>query len=425
MRKKYVKASEKSNKSSEKQAAFPAIDMGHLRSMVSEGIEKLSFEVGIVLVEHFLNEDVSGLCGDRSVRNQEREHYRYGSQPGYCYIGGQKTHIMRPRVRTIDGREASLPLYEKIQDPNRHTRSVSRRILCGVSMRNYDEVIDHTAESYGISKSAVSRNFRAATKAELEKIQGRDLGKDRWVITYIDGTDMGGETMIASIGVNIKGEKVVLGFRQGGTENSSVVKELLSDMKERGFTAEQGVLFVIDGSKALLKGIRDTFGKNAFIQRCRIHKKRNVCNHSPRGQQMLINRLLTDAYKIRDIDQAREALEKIARKLENINPDAASSLREGMEATLTVLKFDLPEQLLRVLLTTNPIESMFSVTKTLVRRVKRWRGGDMRKRWIGAGLLRAEKKCNRISGYKHLPLLAEKMKALLNKQKLEKKEAAA
>lgn len=431
MVRKYQKSKRKSSKEKKKlaeelqQNSLAEINQKVLNEMLEEGITQVCLDVGKVIVEQFLQKEVSDLCGSRYQRSVEGEHYRYGSEQGYGYIAGQKIPVLKPRVRTKTSKEVPLLNYEKIKNPQTFTKDVSRRLLCGVSCRDYDKVIDKAGECFGISKSSVSRSFKAATRSELEKLLSRDLSRQQWVVVYIDGKAIGGEMIIIAIGVAITGEKQVLGFRQGSTENKSVVSGLLTDLKERGLNGEEGLLFLLDGSKALKSAVVEHYEGQCFIQRCRVHKKRNVLDHVPKGQQMMINQLLSAAYKERNIDQARLKLNSLITKLEKYNPDAAGSLKEGLEESLTVLKFNLPEKLTKSLLTTNAIESMLSVASNLMKRVKRWRGGDMRKRWIGAGLLRAEQRCKKLRGYKHLRELSKSIKYELEKIQFDKQEEIA
>ena len=221
----------------------------------------------------------------------------------------------------------------------------------------------------------------------------------------IDGVEYAGETMIVAAGITADGTKRVLGLRQGATENAAVCAALLEDLQARGLDTSRPVLLVLDGAKALHAAVKRVWGQNAVIQRCQVHKKRNVKAHVPEKHHAELERRLSEAYHETDYEAAKASLEATARWLERINPDAASSLREGLEETLTVVRLGVPGALRRTLATTNPIESALSVTRRVTARVTRWRDGDMRRRWCVAGLLRAESKFRRVKGHRAMPTL--------------------
>ena len=434
MKRTYIKKEEKSSMKSaeiiidslkEGQLFLEDEEKSVIASIIEDGLTQLSLDIGRIVVSRYLENDVKLLCGEKSNRDQERQNYRHSWQQGYCYISGQKVPIIKQRVVTKEGREVKLPTYEKTKRKAIFNNSVMKKLMHGVSCRDYDKVIEHASERLGVSKSSVSRGFKAATRIEMEQLLNRRLDDEKWLVVFIDGKSVGGEMVIVAVGVNLEGNKRVLGFRQGSTENKSVVTSLINDLEERGLKSDEGILFVMDGSKALHSAVNSTFGERAFIQRCRVHKKRNVIDHIPKGQQPMVKQIIDSAYKETDIDKAREKLNSLAKKLEEFNPDAAGSLREGLEETLTVLKFELPRILTKSLMSTNPIESIFSTAETLMRRVKCWRGGDMRKRWVGAGMLRAESRCNRLHGYRYLGELARAMKYELEKKGLVKETEVA
>ena len=234
----------------------------------------------------------------------------------------------------------------------------------------------------------------------------------RFPAIYLDGVQYAGETMTVALGVLENGTKRVLGVRQGATENAAVCTALLEDLQERGLDTSQPTLLVLDGAKALHAAVKRVWGKGALIQRCQVHKKRNVREHLPQKHWDELSRQLYAAYHETDYDEALRRLKTTARWLERLNPDAAASLREGMEETLTVVRLGIPELLRRTLATTNPIESAFSVAQNVTRRVKCWREGDMRQRWCVAGLMRAESKFRRVKGYRQLPQLLKALDRL-------------
>ena len=271
-------------------------------------------------------------------------------------------------------------------------------------------------EGYGIEKSSVSREFVAASAAQLQGLCEKKLGDLDLVAILIDGIHMGKQVLVAALGMAISGEKHVLGLCQGATENTTVVKELLEDLVARGLNPERRYLFVIDGAKALRAGIERVFGERAEVRRCQIHKRRSAKEHLPKGAQADTDRRIRNAYAMTEYAAAKAELEKIFRQLERINPSAASSLEEGLEETLTVHRLGVGTLLRQTLASTNPIESCFSIVEKVARNVKRWRAGDHALRWTTTGLLEAEKKFRKVKGYRELERLQRKLNPSLTQQ---------
>jgi transposase-like protein len=300
-----------------------------------------------------------------------------------------------------------------------------RRMVHGVSTRDYERVVDLATEGFGVKRSSVSRGFVKATAQEVQTLAERRFEGVRFVVVYIDGHEYAGETMIVALGVTKEGEKRILGLRQGATENAEVVTSLLEDLRERGLNTSQPTLFVLDGAKALRAAVKRVFGKNAIVQRCQVHKVRNVKAHLPEKHHQQLATQLSAAYSETSFERALESLKAAAAWLERLSPAAAASLREGMEETLTVVKLGLPALLRRTLATTNPIESALSVAVKVTGRVKRWRDGHMRMRWCTAGLLRAEERFRRVKGHKQLPLLVAALERLANQLPLDERKKTA
>ena len=361
-----------------------------------------------------LEEDVAELCGRRYERGVSRGAYRHGWQGGYVVLAGQKIAIDRPRVRGLDGDggEVELPTYARLQDDQAMPESVLRRMAAGVSCRDYAGVIDLACEGFGVKRSSVSQQFIRASIAQLQQFSGRRFDGMRLAAIFIDGLDFAGETMVCALGVASDGRKHVLGLRQGATENAAVVQALLSELRDRGVATDQATLFVIDGAKALRSAIKQVWGRYAIIQRCQVHKKRNVQAHLPKKYGKELDRRLDEAYAQSDYDEAVKQLKATVRWLKQINPDAASSLAEGLEETVTVARLKIGKTLGATLSTTNPIESAFDTARQVTGRVKRWREGDMRRRWCACGLLRAERGFRRVKGHRDLPKLIKALNAL-------------
>lgn len=373
-----------------------------LQAALSSELSTFATSMGLLVAKNLLEDEVRRLCGDRYTHSQERTHSRYGHQSGFICLAGQKLSLKRPRVRSISGGEAQLPIYGQLQSPEAMPQAALTRLVRGISTRDYEEVVDLAREGFGVAKSSVSRAFVQATAEGLKQFSERKFDQERFLAIYVDGVEYAGETLIAALGVTDQGEKRILGLRQGGTENSAVCIALFEDLQARGLRADQPVLFVLDGSKALHTAVKRVWGEKALIQRCQIHKRRNVLAHLPEKHHAECVRQLTLAYQAISYEAALKQLKLTASWLDRLNPDAAASLREGMEETLTVVKLGLASSLQRTLVTTNPIESAFSIARRVTARVTRWRAGNMRLRWCYAGLMRAEQKFRRIKGYKQL-----------------------
>lgn len=388
-----------------------------LQSSVADFAVKMGLQVGLEIIAN----EVAELCGPRHARNDAP--CRHGSQGGYIIVGGQKVAISRPRVR--GSQEVELETYKLLQRGEGITSAVISRMIRGVSTRDYQGTIDSLEEGFGVKKSSVSRHFVAASKKVLKEFQERRFDDVRFPVIYIDGIEYAGETLVGVLGIDVAGTKHILGLRHGATENKEVVTSLLQDLISRGINPSQATLFVIDGGKALSSGIKSVFGKYGVIQRCQIHKRRNVLAHVSEQHVDDVKKRLTQGYNHKNYEDALKSLQATAKWLDRLAPDAADSLREGMEETITVIKLQLPEILTRSLASTNIVESAFSVARKQTARVKRWRSGDMRKRWCLAGLMRAEQSFKRIKGYKSMDKLVRALDALFEKKEFDSQRKAA
>ncbi|HGY90859.1 MAG TPA: IS256 family transposase [Planctomycetes bacterium] len=396
-----------------------AFRMPQLLAATQGAVEAIAAEAGLLIMKALIDEEVEQRAGGRYEHDRERETVRWGAEDGYVVFSGKKVPFRRPRLRHVDGGEVELERYRMFQADRRMEDDVVRRVVRGVSTRNYEGVIDEFCEGYGVRKSSVSRHWKTATAKDLAALMERPLDGLDIPIIMIDGISFHDYLVVAALGVDSEGKKHVLGIWDGATENSTVVKALLEDLIDRGLDPKRNRLFVIDGAKALKKGIKAIFGKHAAIQRCQIHKMRNVLSYLPEGQQARIRRALRAAWGLLRYNDAKKELQKILAKLESMSPAAASSLREGLEETITIHRLQVPHELRKVLRSTNPIENIFSRTRELCRNVKRWSSADMALRWASKMLLHAEKKFRRITGYQHMPMLIETLKDI------DKKEDAA
>jgi transposase-like protein len=322
----------------------------------------------------------------------------------------------KPRIRTIDGRrEVQLALYARLQQADVIDKTVMRRLVRGVSCRNYRSVIETIAGSAGTTRSSVSRAFVRATEQRVREFSSRRFTGTRFVAIFIDGVHFKEQMLIVALGVTSEGRKVVLSVRQGATENARVCMDLLEELRERGVSTEQHTLFVVDGAKALHCAVERVWGNHALIQRCQIHKMRNVRSYLSEELWPDVQARMRKAYAEKDAAKARKQLLTTARWLDRLAPPAARSLREGLDETLTVAALRLPDKLVRSLLTTNPVESPFQRIRSLTRRVTRWTG-EMRIRWCVTGLIEAEERFNHIRGAKLIDTLTIALDRLSSRQ---------
>lgn len=384
-------------------------------------IGELAKETGILLMSAAMESECRRIAGPKDSKNPLRTANWWGSDLRPVYYEGQQVIMERPRVRGKDNREIPLATYEAFRDPGGMKKAVLKNMILGISSRNYEEAVSGFIKGYGIKKSSVSRHFVKATAEQMREFLEKDLSGLDLIAIFIDGIEFKGHLLVVAMGLDRDGRKHVLGLWQGATENAEVCKGLLEDMSRRGLNTGKDYLFVLDGSKALRSAVARVFGTEAPVQRCQAHKRRNVLKHLPEEHHRAVDARISAAYKMADYEEARKSLDLTVRYLERLNPDAAASLKEGLADTLTVHKLGITGLLRKTLSTTNPLESCFSVTRTITGRVKRWRGGDMVRRWAAAALLRAEKKFRRVKGYKELPKLA----AVLQQKYLDGKEDAA
>jgi len=345
----------------------------------------------------------------------------YGRQPGQVFLQDRKLEVNRPRLRTKGprSREVEVPAYAAMQNRGAMGARMLEILMRGVSTRNYKEVIPAMAETAGVSKSAVSRRVVEASEAEVEALLSRRFDELKLLVIYIDGLIFGDYTMIGAVGVDLEGNKHVLGIREGATENSTVITELLEDIVSRGVDPKRKMLFVINGSKALRAAINAVFGSNQPVQRCRAHKLRNVLDYLPKDQRAQVKSVLRAAWKLGP-KEGMARVKKLAAWLDNSYPSAAASLMEGLEECFTINRLDLPPSLHRCLATTNIIESPHAGVRIQTRRVTHWQNGKMVLRWMASAFIRTEKRFNKIMGHRDLWAL----EAILNPSATARQKAA-
>jgi putative transposase len=386
--------------------------LGELVGAAKEGLLALSVGVGLGVLAELMEEEVDEVVGPKGKHDADRTAFRHGHEAGEVTLGGRRVGVERPRVRGADGgREVPLATYAHFADRDPLTAAVLERMLAGVSTRRYRRTQEPVgeqveAEARSTSKSAVSRQFVARTRENLEALMQRRLDDVRLAVLMLDGIDLKGRTNVVALGISTDGVKIPLGLWEGSTENAAVATALLSDLVDRGLDVEQGVLCVLDGAKALRKAVRDVLGVDTPVQRCLRHKERNVCDHLPERDRPAVKKRLRSAWKLDDHAVALERLRALTGELDRSHPGAAGSLREGLEETLTLQRLGIRGSLKQTLASTNPCESMIECVRRSSRNVKRWQSGEMALRWTAAGMLEAERQFRRIIGYRDLAKLA-------------------
>lgn len=378
-------------------------------------IEALAGALGVLVMKACIEDEVRRLVGDRYKHQEGRRCARWGNQGGSVVFAGQKVRIKRPRVRDLRGaKEVALASYNRFQSEEKLSEAVASKLLLGVSSRHYRQAIEGFCDGCGIERSSVSRQFIQATARRLKTLTERSLASTEFIAIMIDGIEYQGHLIVVAVGIAMDGRKQVLGLRLGATENTVVVTELLESLVERGLDPLRPMLFVLDGSKALSKAVKSLWGERAVIQRCQVHKLRNIRAHLAERHQATILARIREAYSMEGFEEARDSLMTTVRYLERLNPDAARSLEEGLVETLTVHRLGLRGALRKTLSSTNVIENCQGTTRRVTRNVKRWRDGAMVLRWVGCALLVAEKRFHRIRGHRDLVFLKGALQKLVD-----------
>jgi len=364
--------------------------------------------LGLRAVEEALQAEVAALAGARYAHNDGRPAVvRWGGQQGSVYLADQKLPITVPRVRDrAAGREIALTTYQQLQRPRAQDVGLFRRVLGGISCREYQAAAEAVPEAFGLTKSSVSRRFIRASARELRRLQERRLDDAEWLVLVLDGKTFAGDQLVIALGVTKTGEKRILGLVQTATENKRVIAAFLRDLGERGFPTAGPLLAVLDGAKGLRAAVRDVFGDTIQIQRCQWHKRENVVSYLPKNEQPAWRRKLQAAYAQPTYPAAKRALARLVTELRLRNSSAATSLEEGLEETLTLHRLGVFPELGTSFKTTNLIESVMARLEARTERVDRWRVSDQKLRWCASALWLVEAQFRRVNGYHHLPLLA-------------------
>ncbi|MDN4517902.1 IS256-like element IS1295 family transposase [Mycolicibacterium austroafricanum] len=387
-----------------------SVAMSEIAENMSEGLLALAVGAGLQVMAALMEADVTALAGPKGRHDQARTAVRHGRERGSVTLGGRRVPVTRPRVRAADGTgELAVASYELFSSTEILGRLAMEKMLAGLSTRRYPVGLEPvgvqiTEKATATSKSAVSRRFVAMTETALAELLSRDLSGLDLVALMIDGVHFAESCCVVALGIDIEGTKHPLALVEGSTENATLVTELLVDLRERGLDVTRAMLVGLDGSKALRKAVLDVLD-HPVIQRCQLHKVRNVKDHLPQRLRTTVGRRMTDAYHAGSALEAEAALLALAKELDRTHPSAAASLREGLDETLTVLRLGVPPTLARTLRSTNCIESMISVCREHAGNVKRWRDGQMALRWCAAGMVEAGKQFRRVNGHLHLPAL--------------------
>ena len=374
----------------------------------------LCIDAGQKVLAALMEADRIALCGAKGVPDPQRRATRGGSTASQVVLGGQRIAVRRPRARSLDAGELSLPSFEWAANADPLDAATMAAIAAGVSTRRYastQEPVPAAHQPSAASKSAVSRRFVQLSQEQLAQWLARPIGKVDLPVVMIDGIHFRDRVILLAIGIDAQGNKHVLGLREGSTEATRVVSSLLSDLIDRGLDAQRMRLWVIDGGKALRKAIVQTFGATALIQRCQEHKRRNVLEHLPEDMHASVKRTLKDAWTASDADLGRRQLQRLATSLQRKHPGAAASLREGLDETLTVQSLGITGALYCTLRTTNPIENLNSSVARYCRNVKRWGDGQMVLRWVASALSDASHRMRKLRGYSQMRSLLKALDA--------------
>jgi putative transposase len=387
-----------------------ALRMTNLVGELEEGLLALAVGAGLQVLEAVLEQNATDLAGEKGRHDPARVAVRHGHEDGSVTLGGRRVPVRRPRVRAVDGSgELSLQSYEHFASSELLGRLAMEKMLAKISTRRYPAGLEPVGEKVervarSTSRSAVSRRFVEATEDALSNLLARDLSSLEFVALLLDGVHFADHLCLVALGIATDGTKHPLAVLEGSTENATVVIELLTGLRERGLDTTRPILVVIDGGKALSTGVRAVFD-HPVIQRCQLHKIRNVGDHLPKALGATIEKKLRRIYHFDDALVAEAELEELARQLERSHPGAAGSLREGLAETLTVMRLKVPPTLARTLRSTNCIESMIEIARDHSTNVKRWRDGQMVLRWCAAGMGEAAKQFRKVNGFLHLPAL--------------------
>ena len=375
-----------------------------------DGLLAMSVAAGLAVMQAMFDAEITAACGPKGRHDPDRAATRHGAGQGSVVLGGRRVPVVRPRARTVDGHEVPLAAYRLFASDDLLSRVVLERMLAGVATRRHARAgepvgagVQEAATS--TSRSAISRRFVASTRTALAELLSRDLSALDVKVLMVDGEHLAERCCVVALAITADGTKVPVGLWDGATENKTVVRALLADLVSRGLDGTDGLLIVLDGAKALSAAVREVFGAQAVIQRCTLHKRRNVAEHLPEKEQPWVDAKLIRAFGHPDPAQGLRNARHLATLLDKGYPGAAASLRVGLEEMFTVARLGIDGRLARTLVTSNPIDSMISIARTTNRNVTHWKDGEMVLRWTAAGMINAERSFRRVKGYKQMPHL--------------------
>ena len=390
--------------------ALPAeiqLALGDIAAVAREGLLAMSVAAGMAVMQRIFDAELAAACGPKGRHNADRAASRHGREKGSVVLGGRRVPVTRPRARTTDGHEVPLTAYNLFAAEDQLSTVVMERMLVGLATRRHGAAaepvgaaVEETASA--TSRSAVSRRFVAQTKTALAEILASDLAPLDIKVLMIDGEHIADHCCVVALAITADGTKVPVGLWEGSTENATVARHLLADLVGRGLDAEDGLLVAIDGAKALASAVTSVFGAKAAIQRCTVHKRRNVKEHLPESERDPVDLKLARALNNPDAAAGLREAKALATVLERKHPGAAASLREGLPELFTVARLGITGALAATLTSTNPIESMISIARTTNRNVTHWRDGQMVMRWTAAGMVNAQRSFRRVKGYKQM-----------------------
>ncbi len=387
-----------------------SLALADIAGVAREGLLAMSVAAGMAVMQAMLEAEVTAVTGPKGRHNPERVAVRHGTGKGSVTLGGRRVEVSRPRARTVDGHEVPLEAYAQFAAQDLLGQVVLERMLAGVATRRHARIAEPLGEDVlegarSTGRSAVSRQFVKQTETALAELLARDLSEQDIKVLMLDGEHMAGRCVIVALAITGDGRKLPVGLWDGATENKTVVRSMLADLVSRGLSAENGLLVVIDGAKALRAAVGEVFGDLAVVQRCTLHKRRNVADHLPDKEKAWVDAKLVKAFNHPDPELGLRNAKHLAGLLEQAHPGAAASMREGLEEMFTISRLGIDGRLAKTLVTSNPVESMISIARTTNRNVTRWRDGHMVLRWTAAGMLNAERSFRRIKGYKQMPQL--------------------
>jgi transposase-like protein len=384
-----------------------------LAALIRGDLRDLVHQLGLQAFAAMLEAERTRLCGEKYKHDSARRASRGGTARGELALGGRRVAISRPRVVGRDGREIALSTWTELAGSDPLDARALEQMAIGVATRKYArslEAVPDGVDTRGTSKSAVSRRFVALTAEKLEAWMARPLGNlDIWAV-FIDGIHFGEHIVLCALGVDATGGKHVLGLWEGATENEIACTSMLENLVSRGLKPNRSRLFVIDGSKGLRAAIRRAFGRRTLVQRCQVHKVRNVLGHLPDERHADVRTAMRAAYKCTKVETAKRLLNNLARALQKKHPSAAASPREGLDETLSVIGLGVSQALTRSFATTNPVENLNERLRTTACRVKRWDDGTMVLRWVLVGVLEAQRGFRRLKGFKDMKTLVARLK---------------